>query len=64
MNKYTPPVLFRCESCGAAIRKDDKYHRLHIKGQVLVFCTFCVELSEYRAAEPEFTYKGAINENQ
>lgn len=53
--KYTPPVLFRCESCGAAIRKDDLYHRLHIKGRVICFCKLCVDLSEYRATEPIFT---------
>ena len=55
MSKYTPPILYRCESCGAPIRKDEKYHRLHIKGRVYIFCKICVELSEYRASEPEFT---------
>ena len=24
MSKYTPPILYRCESCGAPIRKDEK----------------------------------------
>lgn len=57
MSKYTPPILYRCESCGAPIRKDDKYHRLHIKGRVFIFCTICIELSEYRAEEPLFTPK-------
>lgn len=61
MSKYTPPVLYRCESCGAPIRKDDKYHRLHIKGHVLIFCTICIELSEYRAEEPLFTRKSVNN---
>ena len=55
MCKYTPPILYRCESCGAPIRKDEKYHRLHIKGRVLTFCKLCVELSEYTASIPEFT---------
>lgn len=57
MSKHTEPILFRCESCGAPIRKNDIYHRLHIKGRVYIFCKICVELSEYRASEPEFTYQ-------
>lgn len=51
--KYNPPVLYRCMSCGAAIRKNDKYHKLHIKGQVYIFCTLCVELSDHIAYERE-----------
>lgn len=51
--KYNPPVLYRCMSCGAAIRKDDKYHLLHIKGQKYIFCKLCVELSDHIAYERE-----------
>lgn len=49
MAKYTAPVLLRCESCGAAIRAGEKYHKLHIKGRPLYFCPICVSLSEYTA---------------
>ena len=56
--KYSPPILYRCMSCGAAIRKDDKYHELHIKGQKYIFCKLCVELSDHIAYEKE----GAENE--
>lgn len=51
--KYNAPILFRCMSCGAAIRKDDKYHKLHIKGQAYIFCKLCVELSDHIAYEKE-----------
>lgn len=51
--KYSPPILYRCMSCGAAIRKDDKYHKLHIKGQAYIFCALCVELSDHIAYEKE-----------
>lgn len=51
--KYNAPVLFRCMSCGAAIRKDDKFHLLHIKGQKYIFCKLCVELSDHIAFERE-----------
>lgn len=49
MSKYTAPVVLRCESCGAAIRAGDKYHKLYIKGSPRIFCKLCVELSEYTA---------------
>lgn len=52
--KYNAPVLFRCMSCGAAIRKDDKYHKLHVKGQPFIFCALCVELSDLIAYESDF----------
>lgn len=51
--KYNAPILYRCMSCGAAIRKDDKYHLLHIKGQKYIFCALCVELSDHIAYEKE-----------
>lgn len=51
--KYNAPILYRCQSCGAAIRKDDKYHKLHVKGQPFIFCALCVELSDYIAYEKE-----------
>lgn len=51
--KYNAPVLFRCMSCGAAIRKNDKYHLLHIKGQKYIFCKLCVELSDHIAYESD-----------
>lgn len=47
--KHNPPILYRCMSCGAAIRKDDKYHKLHVKGQPFIFCKLCVELSDHIA---------------
>lgn len=52
--KYNPPILYRCMSCGAAIRKYDKYHELHIKGQKYIFCKLCVELSDHIAYEREW----------
>lgn len=51
--KYNPAVLYRCMSCGAAIRKGDKYHLLRIKGQKYIFCKLCVELSDHIAYERE-----------
>lgn len=47
--KYNPPVLYRCISCDAAIRKDDKYYKLNVKGQPFIFCARCVELSDHIA---------------
>lgn len=51
--KHNPRILYRCMSCGAPIRKDDKYHELHIKGQKYIFCKLCVELSDHIAYEEE-----------
>lgn len=51
--KYNPPILYRCQSCGAAIRKDDKFHKLHVKGQPFIFCALCVEMSDHIAYETE-----------
>lgn len=56
--KHNPRILYRCQSCGSPIRKDDKYHELHIKGQKYIFCKLCVELSDHIAYEKE----GAENE--
>lgn len=47
--KYNPPILYRCMSCGAAIRKGDKYHKLQVKGQSFIFCAPCVGLSQHIA---------------
>lgn len=47
--KYNPPIVYRCLSCDAAIRKDDKYYKLNVKGQPFIFCAQCVELSDHIA---------------
>lgn len=57
MSKYTPQVIYRCQSCGAAIRHREKYHKLFVKGVPYIYCELCIALSQYTADIKDDAFK-------